>query len=334
MIRRAVLLLTILLITGQLLARDAPRSIPELRLKAPAASFVSLSALSHCDGFRCQLLTYQSENQEKRAIVGIPSGFQGQRPVLIANHGYHPQPRNYGKDKDGQTARPGEYYREAFEAYVRAGFIVVLADYRGHNDSQGFAYTQSPLARAYYTQDVVSAVSLLHHIKQADLNRVVMWGHSLGGEVTLRALLALEGTPVNIAAASLWSSVGGSLWDQAYYYATAASAPKSDSWVHDKDAVEKLRDTFAQFPDLDWPSIEPLNYIDQLSVPLVIHHSEHDTGANYDWSRQLASTLYRLKKNYVFYTYEGQDHLFRARQFELAVERDIAFFKSYMPDVP
>ena len=38
---------------------------------------------------------------------------------------------------------------------------------------------------------------------QADPNRIGMWGHSMGGEVTLRALLVSD----RIRAAAIWSSV-------------------------------------------------------------------------------------------------------------------------------
>ena len=74
-----------------------------------------------------------------------PSGF----PVLIANHGTHPDPPRYGYTGDGVDSRPGDYYRPIPELFTAQGFLVVMPDYRGHNDSEGLeCKCPSPLQKA------------------------------------------------------------------------------------------------------------------------------------------------------------------------------------------
>ena len=49
-------------------------------------------------------------------------------PVLMFNHGYHPDPPNYGRIADGSTNLPGDYYREVARRFASAGFVVVVPD--------------------------------------------------------------------------------------------------------------------------------------------------------------------------------------------------------------
>ncbi len=128
-------------------------------------------------------------------------------PVLVANHGFDPTP-------DSIVSRPGDYYRDVPDIYAREGFLVVMPDYRGHNITEGIEFTTGFLATNYYTLDVLALLSALPGLDDADLDKLFLWGHSLGGEIALRTLL-VDGS---FRGASLWSPVGGSLWEQAYHY--------------------------------------------------------------------------------------------------------------------
>ena len=68
-----------------------------------------------------------------------------------------------------------------------------------------------------------------------------------------------------------------------------------------------------------------------LKTPVIIHHSVGDRGAAYKWSQHLAKVLYMAEKRYEFWSYPGNDHLFKGDSLELAVERDDAFFRSQLP---
>lgn len=66
----------------------------------------------------------------------------------------------------------------------------------------------------------VLAAYMIATLAKADAGNVFMWGHSLGGEVTLKALLATE----RVKATSIWSPVGGDIWEQAYNYSTRGAS--------------------------------------------------------------------------------------------------------------
>jgi len=160
--------------------------------------------------------------------------------------------------------RPGDYYRPVPELYTRAGFIVVMPDYRGHNTSEGREYARGLLASAYYTEDVLALLSALPGVAHADVDNVFMWGHSLGGEVTLRALLATD----RVRGASLWSTVGGEIWDQAYYYSRYKDREAADGADVEKPAVERLKQDIAGLGrPYDWAAREPLRHLQFLRTP-------------------------------------------------------------------
>ena len=225
--------------------------------------------------------------------------------------------------------RPGEYYRDVPDLYAQAGFLVVIPDYRGHNISEGYEYTRGFLATNYYTLDVLALMSALPGLDDADLTHVFMWGHSLGGEVSLRALLVSN----SVRGATLWSPVGGSLWEQAYHYTWYDNNDDTDSRLKPKSKMKELSDDIR---DLGFPydpdSSEPGKFLHLLKTPVVLHHAKGDGEVPYIWSELLATELVLQGKDYTFYSYDSDDHLFRGEERNLAVSRDVAFFRSLMKE--
>ena len=167
----------------------------------------------------------------------------------------------------------------------------------------------------------------LDDVEQADLDNVFMWGHSMGAEVTLRALLATD----RIRGASIWSTVGGDIWDQSYYYSRYSDVLADDSSDTPKPVIEKLREDIAALEgDFDWRESEPLLHLYRLTSPLIIHHSVGDRGAAYKWSERLAKELYVREHPYRFHSYEGDAHLFDPADQVVAADRDAVFFRSLM----
>ena len=156
-------------------------------------------------GFSAYLVSYLSDGLKVHAMVAVPNqdmpedGF----PVVIANHGYVPEPAKYGITAAGIDSRPGDYYRSVPELYASRGFLVVLPDYRGHNDSEGFEFVHKPDSVDLYAKDVVALVSALGEIENADASNVFMWSHSMGGGVSIRAQLATD----IVKGASYWATV-------------------------------------------------------------------------------------------------------------------------------
>ncbi len=192
-----LLMCTALSASAALAAEAAPAGDPrfELLRQNPSAN-----------GERREVVRFQSDGLTQYALLLWPAGERPAVgwPVVLLNHGYHPDPPAYGRVAGGRNDRPGDYYRAMAQAYVDRGFLVVVPDYRGHNDSEGLAYTQRDDAPVYYARDAVAAFHALSQLEGIDLSHRYLVGHSMGGLVTLYALAGLGD---KVTAASIWSTM-------------------------------------------------------------------------------------------------------------------------------
>jgi dipeptidyl aminopeptidase/acylaminoacyl peptidase len=326
-IRKTIVFLVLIATSAGACAKPAPISIDALR---DANREVTLSEVGEFEGgvgYSAMLYQYVSAGLKVHAMVARPDveapedGF----PVVVFNHGHHPDPPKYGITAEDKNHRPGDYYRSIPELFVAHGYLVVVPDYRGHNNSEGFEFTEGMLESSYYTEDVLNLIAGLHDIEGINHDALFMMGHSMGGEVTFRTLLATD----KIKAASMWSSVGGEIWDQSYYYSRYSEPAAPDSSETDKYVVTRLRGRIGDLDgDFNYDSVEPHLHLEHLQSPLIIQHSVGDRGAAYKWSEQLAKELYVRGKPYEFWSVPGDKHLFSAEDMKIAVDRDVAFFRS------
>ena len=52
----------------------------------------------------------------------------------------------------------------------------------------------------------------------------------------------------------------------------------------------------------------PINYVDDISTPILLIHSEEDTSVSYIQAKKMYSRLERAKKEVQFHTLEKDDH--------------------------
>ena len=324
-----ILAVCLLSLSAVACAEPPPKSIPELAAESRDVELTRMGPHDGGPGFSASLYAYRSDGLKVHALVAVPVGAapMGGFPILVANHGYHPDPPKYGVTADGKDWRPGDYYRRIPELFAAEGFVVVMPDYRGHNSSEGLQFTGSMLESRYYTADVLNLLAGLDGLEKVDKDKVFMWGHSMGGDVTLRALVATD----RVKGASLWSSVGGDIWDQAYYYSRHEDPAAFDSTDTPKPVIERLRSRIAGLDDeFDYRGSEPLLHLDRLSTPINIQHAVGDRSAAYKWSERLAKELFMRGKMYAFHSYPGDDHFFTGAVLEQAVSRDAAFFRDLL----
>ncbi len=303
-----------------------PLTVDQLQRNPPIGSQLSQAPYAGGEQYRGLLVSYRHRGLLLRALIALPRHRMpaGGYPAIIANHGYHPRPREYGVRANGENRRPGDYYSEIPEAFAAAGYAVVMADYRGHSDSEGIA--AKPLSLLYYAEDVLALLPLLNQVSQLDTRNLFLWGHSMGGAVSLRMLLARP----QVRAASLWSTMGGSLWEQAHYYSTEDESAPLEEKESELVGVEALREAIDGFSGTwQWQHSDSISHLQVVEVPMILHHAREDRSTLYDWSRQLAANLYRLQKPYRLFSYPGADHLFKDEQFDRAIARDLAFFAQY-----
>ncbi|MEM1215755.1 MAG: alpha/beta fold hydrolase [Bacteroidota bacterium] len=309
----------------------SPLSIEGLRARSYTAAFQAEGDLATADSCTRQLYSYRSDSLRIFALVQRPlrpapaAGY----PVVLFGHGYHPDPPRYGiSNATGINARPGDYYRGVPAAYAAQGYLTVTPDYRGHNRSEGFEYTQTRLlATTYYAIDVLHALAALESLADVNLEAVYYVGHSMGGDVGLKTLLATD----RFKAASLWSAVTASVEKQVVRYGQRDPAHPDRTVPRDLyqrwQSVDSVVSTLGFAHDLS--EGDPTRYLDLLGTPLALHHATRETVVPYAWAESLAADLYARKKQFVLYAYDSDRHLFQGENFQKAVARDVALFQQY-----
>ena len=225
--------------------------------------------------------------------VGMP---EAGWPVIIFNHGFHPEPfMNGRRSEDGANDRPGDYYREIPQALARQGFLVVAPDYRGHNDSEGAEFTLQESSPHWYARDVLAVIAALERTDRANMEHLFMLGHSMGGHVTL------------IAAAVLGDRLqGSSIW--------SVSLPSAAT----KGLLQGELDLTSQLQ------------LGKISGPVNIHHAKDDPTTVFEGSAALAQRLEWLGKTNKLYQYLSENHLFTDDNLQRAITRDIELFRRIM----
>ncbi len=109
-----------------------------------------------------RLLQFENNNLKQSAllVIGSPNELKSDTIIVMA-HGFHPNPSQYGRIESGGSLSPGNYYRAWVNAYAKAGFNVLVPDYRGHNDSEGSNYTHPAekveFPAIFYASDLIAA---------------------------------------------------------------------------------------------------------------------------------------------------------------------------------
>ena len=305
-------------------------SIAALQQTEFAANLKFVKNLFGSEKYESSLMSYSSDSLKIFTLMNKPTTAEPTNgfPVVIFGHGFHPTPEKYGvSTSTGKDWRPGDYYRGIPEAYAEKGYLVLTPDYRGHNVSEGFEFTKtSYLASSYYARDVLNLVSALDGLENADLNKIYYMGHSMGGDVGLKVLLASK----KFKAASLWAPVVATTEEQALYYGNLFDeiSPIVDSNKMDS-YMEKINSVYASLPTrITTEEVDPVFHLESLNTPVIIHHARGDTSVPFSWSESLVVKLHQLDKEFEFYAYDSEMHLFNEANRKIAVERDINFFNA------
>jgi dipeptidyl aminopeptidase/acylaminoacyl peptidase len=238
-------------------------------------------------------------------------------PAIVFNHGYIAP----------QAYKTTERYVAYVDQLARHGYIVYKIDYRGHDQSQGQA--SGAYGDPGYTVDVLNALSALEAFPQADASRIGMWGHSMGGFLTLRAMVISK----DIKAGVIWSGVVGSYPDLLCCWHPPAPGvptrtPNPDYHVRWRASWERLYGTPQENPDF-WMDISANSYLSDLSGPLQVHHDVGDSEVPVKFSEDLYQEVLAVGKTVEYYEYPGDDHNL-ANYFSLAMQRTIEFFDKYL----
>ncbi len=125
-------------------------------------------------------ITYTSDGLTIHGFVNVPDG-DGPFPVVIALHGYIPA-------SEYETL---DYSTRYADSIARKGYIVLHPNMRNFPPSDSPGRVRDSLAG--YTIDVMNLIALVDKMagqegifKNADMQQLGIWGHSLGGGIALR----------------------------------------------------------------------------------------------------------------------------------------------------
>lgn len=297
--------------------RPHPMDIAAMRrAEYPGSEITIERELTEAMTYRRFYASYRSEGLKIYALLTLPKGEPpaGGWPAIVFNHGYIP-PREY---------RTTERYVAYVDQLARAGYIVFRIDYRGHDQSEGTA------SGAYndpgYTVDVLNAVAALQRFPQANPDKIGMWGHSMGGFLTLRAMVISKAVKVGV----IWAGVVAPYEDILFNWRRDGSitpTPPAGARRWRNDWLQRYGSP-QQNPQF-WDSISANAFLADLSGPVQLHHGTADEEVPLAFSEKLAQQIQAAGGQVELYTYPGDDHNI-SRSFNRAMQRTVEFFDRYL----
>jgi dienelactone hydrolase len=218
-----------------------PNSVEALRLRAYGKGELKVEyTWENLPKFNRFYITYPSDGLTIHGFVNVPVG-KGPFPVIIALHGYIPASEYKTRDYSTRYA----------DMLAQNGYIVLHPNMRNFPpstlvDTLDLPDIVTPESNnlAGYTVDVLNLLALVRKqagqagiFKNADLGRLGIWGHSIGGGIALRVLSIVP----EIKAALLIAAVSQRyLMENAGYNIFDLSVSQAAFNLHHGDADTKV----------------------------------------------------------------------------------------------
>ncbi len=281
-----------------------PVSLPALMREEPRAGRLrQVQVLAETDAYTRSQVTYESDGGTVSGVLLRPRG-RGPFPGIVLNHGYI-EPSIYVTGQG--LAREQDWL-------ARAGFAVLHTDYRGHAASDPAAPLDRE-TRLGYTRDAVNAVVALEREPYVDPDRMAMLGRSMGGGITLNALVA---HPDLVEAAVVYASVSSRYLDNLRHF-TERSRP---------EAVRALYERFG--PPGEQPrfyrELSSRTFFGRISDPVLMHHGTADETCPFPWATTTQRLLQRAGADSRLEVYRGETHAFYP-QWQDSIETTVRFLR-------
>lgn len=293
-------------------------TVEELRVRSYPGGLIQVrSVLTKTDAFTRYYIDYPSDGLTITGIMQIPQG-DAPFPVIVLNHGYIPRDLYWS---GADTSSAAGYLN-------RQGYLTIAPDFRSWGESD----TGNSFFSTGQVIDVLNLISSLPSLPNADLTRIGMWGHSMGGGITLKAITIDS----RIKAAVLYAPVSANDAEVLARWGPGCRANQPYSLVDKCGGAEILvsnidEDLFRAYMDaVQNPGLlyqtSAINYVDLIVAPVQIHIGTADTSTPPVWSVNINEALQMAGKEVEYFTYPGQAHSLRGESWQLFMERVTDFF--------
>ncbi len=278
-------------------------TIPALATRSYGGGQVQNEEVMAVNGyFTRTLITYPSDGLKIYGFMDVPRRGEPPYPVIIAIHGYI-EPDIY------QTL---DYTTHYADALARAGFLVLHPNLRDYPPSD----SGDNLFRVGMAVDILNLIAIVKEtggkpgaLQLANPMAIGMWGHSMGGGITLRVITVSP----DVRAAVLYGAMSGD--EQQNWEAI-------NSWSNGQRGLAELK-----VPVAELTGISPINFLDRIHAAVSINHGRSDPLVPLKWSLDLCDRLEALGKSVECYTYKNEPHTFSGEGDQLFIQRSIDFYR-------
>ena len=283
-------------------------SLPALmREDFPASRIRPGAVIEETSTYTRRIVTYRTGDGLRISGVLLRPRGRGPFPGIVLNHGYI-EPSIYD---------PGQGLAREQVALANAGFAVLHTDYRGHAGSDP-ARQLDRESRLGYARDAIHAVLALEREPYVDPERMAMLGRSMGGGVTMEALVAYPGL---VEAAVTYASVSSDFVDNVRHF-TEPGRPEVAQRLYDRFGTPQ------ESPDF-YAGLSPRTYFDRITEPLLVHHGTVDDTCPPRWARATERLMQDAGVRSRLLWYEGEGHTFYA-QWQRSMDRTIRFLNQIL----
>jgi len=297
-----------------------PVSIPLLQKRDYGTAQLNIGpVVSKTKTYTASIVTYESDGLSLHTLYTLPNSPKPPKgyPVIILNHGYI-SPRTYDSVNS---------YFGITDFFAKSGFIVLKPDYRGNAQSEGAS--DPTLRRFEYPIDVMNLIASVQNIPNADSSNIFIWGHSMGGEITLKSLEIIgkkQDLAKRVKAAVVWAPVSDTI---AWF--TKDHAPTLPEYSSGSENLNNLYKILGNptATSATWQSLSPLTYLSDIQTPVAIFHGTGDQTVPNGTSIALYNDLKSLNKQATLTLFPNDNHNL-STNFTDAATQSLDFFKKYL----
>jgi dipeptidyl aminopeptidase/acylaminoacyl peptidase len=260
--------------------------------------------LSETDLFTSYSIRYPSDGLSIYGFMNIPKGM-GPFPVIVSVHGYAP------------TGSYNPFLLEVDYAgfFAGNGFIVIHPGLRNQPPSD----TGDNLLRVGMSVDVLNLIAIIKNksslpleLRNADPDRLGLWGNSLGGEIALRVLTISP----DVKATVLYSPLSG-------------NEERNSRQLYEVIRDEQFQQD-AQVPLELLDRISPMYYYYKITSVVQLDHGTADTTAPMSWAAETCDFLQSAGVSVECLYYKDAEHVFHGEDEEKLRQNALTFYRTHL----